>query len=238
MLIYIAIPEGTMCLLKEGQSVTFDTPFIQTRESKEVKVPLSQKLGVSPQKIFNFMKKFVGDPLKKGDVIAEKNSLFTVRRVRSEHEGILKEINHADGHVVIEDLEGEKTVTNCYFKGEIQKVSGNKLTLEVSTAKELKVKDATRSFGGEYKFVMSESDIGDADIDEKILLFDSVSDYMATKAEALGAKGFVSLKKVSSVTIPTAQFASIEDYKKIKESNMTYCVVNSSYSTMYFYNTK
>lgn len=238
MVIYIDIPEGTKCLLKAGQNVSFDTPFLQTREIKEVSVPLSQKLGVSPEKIFTFMKKFVGDSLKKGDVIAEKNSLFTVKKVRSEHEGILKEINHLDGHIVINDTEGEKTIMKSYFKGEAEKIDDKRITLRVSSAKDFKAKTPSSDFGGQYIILTGQPDIQGIDVDNKILIFDSISDYAATKAEALGARGFISLKSVGSVTIPTTLFTSIEDYKKVEKLEMTYCTVSSTYSTMYFYNTK
>jgi len=60
MLIIIPLSISDHCLLKEGQTVDFDTPFLQKRIEEEVNISISKNLNVPPQKIFHYLKKFVG----------------------------------------------------------------------------------------------------------------------------------------------------------------------------------
>lgn len=90
----IKLPETGECLIKVGDSVDFSTPFVLVNKAVEVQIPIAQKLGIKPDKIFRHLKKFVGEKLAKGDVIAAKKSLFSTQKIHAPSEGLIKEIDH------------------------------------------------------------------------------------------------------------------------------------------------
>ncbi len=73
-----SLPQNSTCLLKVGQKVDFETPFFAGRKSEDVTILIAEKMGIPPAKIFTYLKKFVGDTVKKGDILAAKKGLLTV----------------------------------------------------------------------------------------------------------------------------------------------------------------
>jgi len=72
----LPFPKTVSVFLKKGQEVDFDTPFLDTEENVNIQIPIANSLNISPSKIFNFLKKFVGENIKKGDIIAVKRDFF------------------------------------------------------------------------------------------------------------------------------------------------------------------
>src|SRR4030065_1627239 len=101
MLITIPFSSSDRCLLKEGQMVDFETPFLQKKVEEEINIAIAKNLNVPPQKIFHYLKKFVGESIEKNETIASNKGLFTTKKVISKHSGLIKEINHSDGSITI-----------------------------------------------------------------------------------------------------------------------------------------
>ena len=57
MLIIIPLSITDHCLLKEGQTVDFETPFLQKKVEEEINISIAKNLNVSPQKILTFPQK-------------------------------------------------------------------------------------------------------------------------------------------------------------------------------------
>lgn len=233
MTITIALPQGARCLLKDGQEVDFGSPFLATGKKLEFSIPLAKRLGVQSAKIFRYMKKLVGDTVAKDEVIATKKTLLSEMHVKSDKDGVIKEINHYEG-VVIVIGEGEETETvPAFFKGRVESVKKHEIVLKIGHAKEFPLKKPAESFGGEWLAV--ESGNKESEFKNKVVFAPALSNYLLAKSEALGAIGYVCLEKLPQTSLPTAQLKNIDDMKKITDAELPYCLVDSVSSTMYLY---
>src|SRR3989339_1649890 len=136
MLITIALTDSDRCLLKEDQEIDFDKPFLQKKVEEEINISIAKNLDVPPQKIFHYLKKFVGESVEKNDTLAINKGIFTTKKIISKYSGLIKEINHSDGSItILSKTETENTV-NSYFKGKINKIKKNELSIEVNKGEE------------------------------------------------------------------------------------------------------
>lgn len=237
MVLSIPMPEAGKPLIKSGQKVDFNTPIFEQKIRREMKIFISQKIDVSPQKIFQYIKKLVGDRVEKGELLAEKKSFMGGRHYKSEYEGILKEINHTDGSVVLEVSTQENTIATSFFKGEITKIDGKELHLKVEKAKQFEVKEQTGSFGGKTYIMKKEHDqVSEEDVAGCVIIADSVSSYSQMKLEALGVSGFVILHHLKEKTdSPRALFKHIKEFEESCKHGLPYCFVDAASSTIVFY---
>ena len=93
----VKIPEGSELLIKSGQNVDFETPFIKTNQAAQLKISLAKKLSIPQDKIFRHLQKFVGEPIVKGDVLATKKNFLSTKKVTAPVDGVIKEIDHVEG---------------------------------------------------------------------------------------------------------------------------------------------
>src|SRR3989338_9703771 len=147
MLINIPIPEDASCILKKNQSVDFDTPYIERKTLSSASIPVSSQLGIKPESIFRYLKKFVGDQIIKGDTLAEKKTVIGNRKVVSEFAGKIKEINHYQGEIILSVSEDRKEKTLAYFKGDVEEITHSHVKIKVGEGKEFELKRASANFG-------------------------------------------------------------------------------------------
>lgn len=239
MHLHITIPQGAECLIKSGEEVEFDTPFIKINQSVELAIPVASRLGITPDKIFHHLKKFVGEKIEKGELLATKKGMLTTAKVTSDYEGIIKEVDHVHGNIIIKTNTEEKNVINSHFKGHIVEIEKDVIKLKVHKGEEFSLKKASQSFGGEVHYLKDDalnSTITASDIENKVIVAESINSYVESKYEALGGKAFVTLHNTADThTSPYAQLKNIEDYKKIHHLQYSYCLIDSDSSRIYFY---
>ncbi|MFA6081628.1 MAG: hypothetical protein WC741_04445 [Patescibacteria group bacterium] len=236
MLITIPISVSDQCLLKEDQEVDFETPFLQITAEEEVNISIAKNLNVSPQKIFHYLKKFVGESIEKNEIIAINKGMFTTKKIVSKYSGLIKEINHSNGSITILSQTEIKNTVNSFFKGKIAKIKKNELSVEVGKGEQFPVKNTNQNFGGKTFYADKNSDFYTENVSNSVIVCENITSYYRSKAEALGCKGFLSLSKLSEdLEAPFAQLKNINDYKKIVKTKFTYCTVVSNSSTIYFY---
>ncbi|OGK12494.1 hypothetical protein A3C98_01375 [Candidatus Roizmanbacteria bacterium RIFCSPHIGHO2_02_FULL_37_15] len=237
MNISISTPTDTKCILKVGQKVDFNTPFIEDYQSEDIIISIAKKLQIPSDKIFKYLKKFVGDPIQKGDIIAERKSLISKNVILSDYNGVIKEINHYEGTVNISIYKSKNTFTNAYFKGEIVELTKERIKIKVTEAKDFQLKQASTNFGGETIFFKDPyGPIFASQAANKIMIAEVVDVYLKTKAEALGIRGFVTMRvPPQNSDLPEAQIKTIEDFKQILKLNLPYCLIDKQYSKIYFY---
>ena len=237
MILTIPLPEQGKPLIKVGQRVDFNTPLYEEKIHKEVKVYISQKIGVSPKKIFQHLKKLVGDTIQTGDLLAENKSFMAGRQYTSEHTGILKEINHMDGTILIEVIGDDHAVKRAFFTGEIVRIEDGSLQIKVAVANEYEIKNAKDTFGGKTLFIKKENNIYDEDrVSGNVVVADTISEYNQTKIEALGASGFATLHVLSeSTSTPAVLFKQIKDFEDAVKHNLPYCFIDGKTSKIIFY---
>lgn len=236
MLIIVPLSVSDHCLLKEDQIVDFETPFLQKKIEEEVSISIAKNLNVSPQRIFHYLKKFVGESIEKDEIIAVNKGMFTTKKIVSKYSGLIKEINHSNGSItILSKTEVENTI-NSFFKGKIVKIKKNELSIEVGKGEQFPAKNTNQNFGGKTFYADNSSDFYAESVANSIVVCENITSYYKSKAEALGCKGFLSLSKLSEdLGTPFTQLKNINDYKKIVKTKFAYCTVVSSSSTIYFY---
>ena len=238
MRLTFAINADCELLLKKGQKVNFKDPIAKKKTSQEISIPLSSILNVSPSAIFKSLKRFAGEKVKKGEVIAESKGILSKKHYRSEVDGIIKEINHQDGVVIIETDSDEEDTHFAFFKGEVVDIKENEITVEVENYKEFTLKEVSGDFGGEILIITKEdlNSISDEIVKDKIVFTEVASSYEQVKLEALGVKAIVTAypcdEKAASL------FATLnqpQDLGKIKKVEFPYCIVSKENNKIYIY---
>lgn len=236
MLISIPIFADGHCLLKENQLVDFSTPFLKKKSEEEVNMPVAKNLGVPSEKIFRYLKKFVGESIEKGEVIAINKTFFSTMKVISKYSGQIKEINHFDGSISISVKSNVGNVINAYFKGKVNKIKKSEVLIEVDEGEQFSGKNINRDFGGKVFYSNNNSDFLSDNLFNSVVVCDNIVSYLKAKAEALGCQGFLTLSKLTEGSeTAIGQFAHINDYKKAIKSKFPYCTIISASSKIYFY---
>lgn len=227
-------------LVKENDVVDFDTPLIEIKKIRNYSINISKILNVKKNKIFNYLKKFVGEKVNKGEIIAEKKSFFDNKKIKSEISGIITNINHETGEIIIDSVESENsTIIKSFFKGTIFKINKNKLELKVKKLKAFPVKKSNSDFGAEIIYFDNDLNffnLKEEIIKNKIFCVKSLPNLTQIKLEALGAEGFVTLTKLETEpTINYAQIKNINDFENIIRLKFPYCLNLKINDTIYFY---
>lgn len=225
-------------LLKTGQKVTFKDPLVKKKVPSEIKIPIASSLGISPNAIFKALKKFVGDEIKKGELIAEHKSLITTKHYKSEHDGIIKEINHEEGVIVIETLSNVDDIIFSFFQGQVINVENREITLEIEKYKEFEIQSISEDFGGELLHVSSETFIklSEDEVKNKIVSSEKLLPYEQIKLETLGANGFITLKATTeSKSVPAVVLKNNNDLDTIKSTKFPYCLISKKHNKIYIY---
>lgn len=239
MIISFELPVKKNLLIKPGQKVNLQTPLVKKSSVAEVKIILADKIGVSPEKIFSYIKKFVGEKIQKGELLAEKKSFFSIKKIFSDYDAVIKEINHQEGYLLLETETVEDDTINTYFQGEIEEIDSGAVKLKVDRFKEFEIKESDSGFGGACFYLHGPSKVGSLTvegIDGKIVIVESLNTYALAKLDALGALGFVTVQKLpDKIDHPSARIKNEEDLKKIFDLNFPYCLVDQKNSKIYFY---
>lgn len=230
-------------LIKKGDSVSFQTPLFKLQTKENISIPLAKLLGTEPTKIIQSLKKFVGDQVAKGDVIAESATFMSKKIYTSEYDGILKEVDHQEGVLIIEAGTDDEQTINCFFIGEVADIEElknktAKIKLKVKTSKEFDLKQASTDFGGEVVYCKDpiKARLTADDVNHKIVVDEKIPSYEQVKYEALGAKGFVSLHQLlEETTMHSAVLKNDSEFKSISEHKFPYCLVNLTENKIIFY---
>jgi hypothetical protein len=238
MVITLDIPEGGHLLLKMGQKVDVDTPMMEIKTEEKTELHIAKELNIPPDKIFQHLKKFVGDHIEKNDLLAIKKGLFSKQDFFSPIEGIINEIDHVDGKLVVAIEKSKKDTIPTLIKGEVIKVEKKQVEIKVKKVEEFLLKTIDHDFGGQCYYLRSThgTELKPEEIVHKIIFTKSISDYFQRKIETLGALGFITLNKLSEPTdLPTAQIKNITDFEKIINHKYPYCFLSQKLSKIFVY---
>ncbi len=237
MELIIPLPEEGKCLLKTGQKVDFNTPFIEIKKEVEKEILISEKLNVPSKKIFSYLKKFVGDQVKKDEIIAVKKGIFSDSKYVSEYQGIITEVDHEKGKIKLKIQDEKELVTNCYFKGEVKEVKKNVLILEVKQQREYSLKKCRLATGGEVVYLPKITSETSTELEGKIVALETINDTNLSKMEVLGVKGIISPMKTpeKAIDLPFFQIKDEPSFKIIFEAKYPYCLTNANSGKIIFY---
>ncbi len=238
MTITFQISSSDELLLTSGQEVDFKTPLTKQVYTHDVKVNIAQKLKIPPQNIFIHLTKVVGEEVKKDEILAKKKTILSEKKYRSEHTGVIKEINHEEGSLLISTKIKKEKISYCYFKGEVEEVKKNEVTLKVNKAKVFQAKNISDDFGGGVLFTEkpTQERLTEEDVAGKVLFTDTIKSYNNVKFEVMGILGFVTVGElVITSTTPYASLKSQADLDEIRELGYPYCLASKKNSLIYLY---
>lgn len=238
MTITIPVPPDIKLLIKDNQMVDFKTPLWQKVSKNEVTIPVAKDLSIEAGEIFLHLTKVVGEEIKKGELLARKKTILGEKKYLSEYDGVIKEIRHEDGSIVIGTSEDKAVKTLSFFKGEVENASKTEIKLKVKKAEEFELKEASSYFGGEIVFSDESSlpNLNPEDIEGKIICIRSLKPYNVAKLEVMGARGFVSQEALSQKSsLNFAQIKKPSDWETIHSLNLPYCLISKKTTIIYFY---
>lgn len=238
MIVHFDIPNEVSILVKKGDEINFNTLLYQINSYEEKKIYLAENLQINPKNIFRFLKKFVGEKVEKNETIATKKTFFSQKNIKSPVSGIIKEIDHHQGLIIIESLSNNAKKVFSPFKGVIEKVSKNELQIKINKPQDYQIKKTTFDFGGETFYLKENQffDIESDQVENKIIISEKLPSFSQIKLEALGVKGFITLESLPNKTdVNFALIKNIDDFEKIKKNQFPYCTIISKTDKIYFY---
>lgn len=188
-------------LVKTGSSLTLETSVAQTGgatgeaarkdTSKSHVIPLAKTLSFSPDKIFKFLKKSIGQEVKKGDVVAAKSGVLSHKKFVSEFSGIITSINHHTGDITIEEHpESISTDIPALVVGTVDSVGETEIHVKVKEVKKVTLAVGLhRRIGARVLITANEkaSALTLPEVAGSVVVVPQCAPYVLAKLEALGA---------------------------------------------------
>ncbi len=224
--------------LTPGQAVDFNTPLTRTFTKEVVRLQIAQELGIPNDKIFMHISKIVGDSVGANEILATKKSTFGSKQISSPTSGVITQIDHETGSVLIESSSENSGVTKCFFKGVVKEIKNSDITLEVKSSDKYKLKDVVGDFGGEviYQNEQNLGDLTEDDLKNKVIFTESIKHGEAVRLDVLGANGVVTCEDFKEKEgILSAEVEDKNSWKAISETKHTHCIIDKKNATMYLY---
>lgn len=232
MIIDIPIDPEKKLAIKVGEKVDFDTPLYKSNEKSEERIAVAELLSIHPKRIFHHLKKNVGDMVVLGDILAEKKSFFSDKKITSHIEGIVTEIDHIEGIILIE-TQKEMLSERCWFAGYVEEISKKNIKIKISKNHAVEAKYVERDFGGMTWFF---SERTDSTPEYPVGIVEKATEYSVAKLEAMGGRGLITTYKFEGTTnLPQAEFKLKDSYKEVVSKQFPYCFAQAHHSTIIFY---
>ncbi len=235
MTINYPIHNQSRLLIKKGDFIDFNDPIYTSETNEEITINIAQELDIKPENIFHYLKKLVGEKVEKNEVLAEKSGFFTHKKIYASHSGIIKEINHEKGTIILSFLSEKTQTLTSALRGEVEKIEKDNLLIKVKNLHQYQARESQNNFGGET-FYLENFSYTYSQVANKIIVCQKIDSYNLTKIFVLNAKGIVCLEKLEEEkNINFAYFKNENDFKKVIDKKLPYCTVLSFSGTIYFY---
>ncbi|HUW21707.1 MAG TPA: hypothetical protein VMW41_03470 [Candidatus Bathyarchaeia archaeon] len=180
--------------VKKDQSVSEDEIIAKIDEVAKEKVDLARVFGIKGKKCLNLLVKKLGEDVNKGELIAQKKSIFGSKKVYSPIKGKLESLSE-DGQLQIVFSSGKEITTD--FAGKINKSTDKEIIISFEALEAIGIWGIGNRISGQLKLI--EADLGKEDVFsiktdalERILLIKGkISRAFWFKALSLGASGVV-----------------------------------------------
>lgn len=221
MFITITLPERGELLAEKGTTIAQGDPLYRTKKEEARTINIAQKLKIKPQAIFNVLTKVVGENVKKNEVIASQKGFLSARTLRADHDGVIEKIDHLSGHVTVRIDKDANTIIQSFFTGTIKDRENNHLIIEIEKGIAIELEMASTDWGSASFYLTDETryfTINEEDIKNKTVIAEHLTPQMQVKCEALGAAGFLLVKKNRRIDLPHAIFKNPEEWIHVVES--------------------
>ncbi len=222
------------------------TPIAQAGEDVKPKthlVPLAKHLGFAPDRIFKYLKKNIGQNIKVGDIIAEKDGILSSRKYVSEFAGTLISIDHYTGDISIEETPQDESMRKhdikSLVKGKVTKIDEGKMIvkvddkIEVSVTQPILTRIGTRVVVSDNKQAIL---LTQPDVENATIVVPDITDYIVSKLGALCSTAIVTTSSISSTEIVfTLSESSRESIVKLVEFGPKYVYAEPGATKLTFY---
>lgn len=231
MIITLTLPKNAHLKVKKGEMIDFGDPLYAVASRQEIKINIAERLAVKPEDIFRHVVKVIGERVKKGELIAKKKKLLKTDKIYSDYDGVIKEINHQTGEILLTTDKDGQDIIPSYFEGLVEQIGRNQLKIEVENGKEFELKEINADGGGEIFYFKEEAlffSITEEQIRNKIIVLEKLKSHIEAKGEALGCSGFVLLIGKLPSSLPAAKIKKIDDYQRIIQLNRKYVIYSKN----------
>lgn len=236
--INLSIPKNSQLLIEMGKNLDFQSPFYQIKKTLREKIPLAKLLNIDADKIYRYIKKAVGQKVRKNEIVAQRKGFFLEKKIFSPIDGEIVEINHENGEMIIAYQSKDNKIKNCFFKGVVKEIKNNIVTVQIKNGLKILLNEVNLQAGGEIFFYKSDSlffQISEEDIKDKIVITEKLTSHVNLKCETLGCSGFLFVEKEKRPSIPFGRFNSTNDFKRIIDNNFKYCLFSNIDQFVVFY---
>jgi hypothetical protein len=232
MNIDIPIDPEKKLAVKVGDKVDFNSPLYKSKEKAQERIEVAELLRIHPKKIFQHLKKNVGDTIVIGDLLAEKKSFFSDKKVTSHIEGMIVEVDHIEGVVLIE-TQKETRLEYCWFAGHVLEVSKKQIQVKIGKHSVIDAKYVEKDFGGMVWLITKETHINP---EHPVGVADRATEYEVAKLEALGGHGLITTYKYEGNTLlPRAEFKLKDSFSEVESKEFSCCFAQAHSSTIILY---
>lgn len=233
MILEIPVDPEKKLALKVGEKVDFDTSLYKSKEKSEERISVAELLSIHPKKIFHHLKKNVGDMVMLGDILAEKKTFFSDKKITSHIEGIITEIDHIEGIILIE-TQKETFSEKCWFAGYVEEVGKKQIKIKIGKNHVVDAKFVERDFGGMIWLLAEQH--GDSTPENPVGIIEKATEYTVAKLEALGGRGLITTYKFDgATTLPKAEFKLKDTCNELASKQFSYCFAQAHHSTIILY---
>ncbi len=225
MIITLTLPKNAHLKAKKGEIINFGDPLYEIETCQEIIINIVDKLGIKPENIFRYVVKIIGEQVKKGELLAKKKELIRTKKIYSDYNGLIREINHQTGEVLLAVDINDQKIIRSNFKGVIDDIRKNQLKIKIENGKEFELKDINQNGGGEVFYFKEESfffSISEEQIENKIIVVENLKAHIEAKCEALDCSGFLFLGGNLPTNLPAAKIKNIDDYQQIVKLEKKY----------------
>lgn len=236
--INLSIPKNSQLLIEMGKNLDFQSPFYQIKKTVCEKIPLAKLLNINKEKIYQYIKKTVGQKVKKNEIIAQRKGFLSEKKIVSPIDGEIIEINHENGEMIIAYQSKDNKTKNCFFKGVVKEIKNNIVSVQIKNGVKIPLDEVNLQAGGEIFFYRSDSlffQISEEDIKDKIVITEKLTSHVNLKCETLGCSGFLFIEKEEKPSIPYGRLNNIKYLKRIIDNNLKYCLFSNIDQFVVFY---
>ena len=195
----ILLPYGYVALITQNDSVKIGQKIAENRAPQEEIINIAQELGISLRKARKLVQKNPGDPVRQGEIIALKKSLFGVKKeaIVSKIDGIVVKYERDTGNLYVRT--SYNNLTEEFISpvdGVVSLCDNEKIVISVEKNVVLGTSATEAQTEGEV-FTFEDAPAAnqffllDSKVIGKVVVAESLTRENVTKGIAVGAVGFV-----------------------------------------------
>ncbi|GIW62549.1 MAG: hypothetical protein KatS3mg090_0375 [Patescibacteria group bacterium] len=236
MIVKIKIPSKQKLNININDIVNFDKQLFKLTHKKNIVIPIAKQLNIKPIKIYDYLKKLIDEKVSEGEILAEKKSFLSHKKIRSEYTGKIIEIHHDTGDITLEteteDSSGFKNIS-----GKIINISKDLLEIELKDCYSIEINSTNISqlSGNKLSIITRLDQIKSDTVANKAVFIKKINPYLEAKLLALKTKLIITTKKPNS-GVKYIVVSKIKDLEKIETDKRNLILVDPEANKLYLYN--